>query len=65
VCAGRHEENRQGAIRHAHNVIAHGGDDAMALSLGGFSILVEHDRAAARKVTGNWRNLPATFAINS
>src|SRR5262249_17165460 len=48
--AGGLEENRQGAIRHAHAAIIHGGDDAMALALGGFSIgIVEHDRAAARE----------------
>jgi adenylate cyclase len=48
--AGRHEESRLGAIRHAHAALVHGRDDAMALSLGGFSIgLVEHDRAAARE----------------
>jgi adenylate cyclase len=46
--AGGREENRQAAIRHAHAAVAHGRDDAMALTFGGFSIgLVEHDRAAA------------------
>jgi hypothetical protein len=50
VRAGRREENRQGAIRYAHAALAHGRDDAIALSWGGFSIgMVEHDRAAARK----------------
>jgi TolB-like protein len=45
---GGHEENRLGAIRHAHAAIAHGRDDAIALSLGGFVIgLVAHDRDAA------------------
>ena len=39
-----------GAIRHAHAAIAHGRDDAMALTLGGFTIgMVEHDRAAAQE----------------
>ena len=48
--AGRREENRQAAIRHAHAAIIHGRDDATALALGGFSIgVVEHDRAAARE----------------
>jgi adenylate cyclase len=48
--AGRREENRQAAIRHAHAAITHGRDDAMALTLGGFNIgMVEHDRAAARE----------------
>jgi adenylate cyclase len=46
--AGRSEANRQAAIRHAHAAVAHGRDDAMALTFGGFSIgMVEHDRAAA------------------
>jgi TolB-like protein/class 3 adenylate cyclase len=47
---GRHEENRLGAIRHAHAAIAHGRDDAIALSLGGFGLgMIEHDREAARQ----------------
>jgi adenylate cyclase len=46
--AGAHEENRLGATHHAHAAIAHGRDDAMALSLGGFALgLVAHDREAA------------------
>jgi adenylate cyclase len=45
---GRHEENRLGAIRHAHAALAHGRDDAIALSLGGFAMgLIAHDREAA------------------
>ena len=48
--AGRGEDNRQAAIRHAHAAITHGRDDAMAFTLGGFCIgMVEHDRAAARE----------------
>jgi len=47
---GGHEDNRLGAIRHAHAAIAHGRDDAIALSLGGFVMgLVAHDRDAARQ----------------
>ena len=47
---GAREENRLGATRHAHAAIAHGRDDAIALSLGGFAIgLVAHDREAARQ----------------
>jgi TolB-like protein len=47
---GGHKENRLGAIRHAHAAIAHGRDDAIALSLGGFCIgMVAHDRGAARQ----------------
>jgi TolB-like protein len=47
---GLKEENRLGSIRHAHAAIAHGRDDAIALSLGGFCLgLVAHDRQAARK----------------
>jgi TolB-like protein/class 3 adenylate cyclase/Tfp pilus assembly protein PilF len=47
---GRREENRVGAIAHAHAAIAHGRDDAIALSLGGFVMgLVAHDREAARQ----------------
>src|SRR5260221_200447 len=50
VRGGAHEENRLGAARHAHAAIAHGRDDAIALSLGGFAIgLVAHDREAARQ----------------
>ncbi len=45
---GTHEENRLGAVHHAHEAIAYGRDDAIALSLGGFAIgLVAHDREAA------------------
>jgi TolB-like protein/Tfp pilus assembly protein PilF len=47
---GAREENRLGAARHAHAAIAHGRDDAIALSLGGFAMgMVVHDRAAARQ----------------
>jgi len=47
---GGREENRVGAIRHAHAAIAHGRDDAIALSLGGFAMgMVAHDREAARQ----------------
>ena len=47
---GTREENRLGAIHHAHEAIAYGRDDATALSLGGFVIgLVAHDREAARQ----------------
>jgi adenylate cyclase len=46
--AGMHEEDRRSAIRHAHQAITHGRDDAMALTLGGFVVsMVEHDRVAA------------------
>ena len=46
---GLQEENRVGAIRHARAAIAHGRDDAIALSLGAFVTgLVAHDRPAAR-----------------
>jgi adenylate cyclase len=47
---GGHDENRLGAIHHAHAVIAHGRDDAIALTLGGFVMgMVAHDRDAARQ----------------
>ena len=47
---GAHEENRLGATRHAQAAIAHGRDDAIALSLGGFALgLVAHDREAAHQ----------------
>jgi len=47
---GGREENRVGAIRHARAALAHGRDDAIALSLGGFVVgLVAHDRDTARK----------------
>ena len=35
---GRRDENRLGAIRHAHAAIAYGRDDATALTLGGFNL---------------------------
>ena len=47
---GAGEEDRLGAVRHAHAAIAHGRDDAIALSLGGFVMgLIAHDREAARQ----------------
>lgn len=47
---GGHEENRLGAIRHAEAAIAHGRDDAIALTFGGFALgLVAHDREAAHQ----------------
>jgi adenylate cyclase len=47
---GAREENRLGATRHAQAAIAHGRDDALALSLGGFALgLVAHDREAAHQ----------------
>ncbi|MCZ6859272.1 MAG: adenylate/guanylate cyclase domain-containing protein [Alphaproteobacteria bacterium] len=47
---GAGEASRLGAVRHAHAAIAHGRDDAIALSLGGFVMgLVAHDREAARQ----------------
>jgi TolB-like protein/Tfp pilus assembly protein PilF len=47
---GGRDENRLGAIRHAHAAVAHGRDDAIALTLGGFVMgLVGHDRDAARQ----------------
>jgi TolB-like protein len=48
VRAGMRDEDRIAAIRHAHAAIAHGRDDAMALTLGGFVVaMVEHDRIVA------------------
>ena len=45
---GQHIENRKAAVRHAQIALAHGQDDALALTLAGFSIGMEgHDRAAA------------------
>jgi TolB-like protein len=50
VRRGMKDEDRQGAIEHAHAAIAHGRSDPMALTLGAFSIaLVEHDHEAAIK----------------
>src|SRR5215472_18662917 len=47
---GAREENRLGAVKHAHAAIANGQDDATALTLGGFVMgLVAHDRDAARR----------------
>jgi adenylate cyclase len=45
---GMHPENRAASVRHAQIAITHGQDDALALTLAGFSIGMEgHDRAAA------------------
>jgi len=50
VRGGAHEEDRLGAVRHAHAAIENGRDDAVALALGGFSLgMVAHDREAARR----------------
>ena len=45
---GLNEEHRAASIRHAQSAIAHGQDDALALTFAGFSLAMEaHDRAAA------------------
>ena len=45
---GLQEANRAASIRHARSAIIHGQDDALALTLAGFSIGMDgHDRAAA------------------
>ncbi len=45
---GLHEEDRKAAARHAQIAIANGQDDALALTLAGFSVGMDgHDRAAA------------------
>ncbi|MGA7666811.1 MAG: adenylate/guanylate cyclase domain-containing protein [Pseudolabrys sp.] len=45
---GMHEENRAASVRHAEAALAHGGDDAIALTFAGFLIGLDgHDRAAA------------------
>jgi TolB-like protein len=46
--AGLQETNRTASIMHARSAIAHGQDDAVALTLAGFSIGMDgHDRSAA------------------
>lgn len=46
--SGLQEINRGASIRHARSAIAHGQDDALALTLAGFSIGMDgHDRSAA------------------
>ena len=46
--AGLHEESRAASIHHARAAIAHGQDDALALTFAGFSIGMDgHDHAAA------------------
>ena len=46
--SGLHEEDRLASVRHAHATIAHGRDDALAMTYAGFSIGMDgHDRAAA------------------
>ena len=48
VRAGLHEEHRTASLRHAQAAIAHGQDDALALTFAGFSLGMEgYDRAAA------------------
>jgi tetratricopeptide (TPR) repeat protein len=48
---GAREADRVGAIRHAHEAIAHGGDDATALAVAAFVIaLDEHDATTALKL---------------
>ena len=50
VRGGGGEDHRLAAIRHAQAAIAHGRDDALALSLGGFVMgVVAHDRVVARQ----------------
>jgi TolB-like protein len=45
--AGLHEDDRQASIRHAQAAIAHGQDDALALTFAGFSMGMDaHDREA-------------------
>jgi len=45
---GLSEEHRAASIRHAQSAIAHGQDDALALTFAGFSVAMEaRDRAAA------------------
>ena len=45
---GLHEKNRAASIEHAQAAIAHGRDDATALTLAGFSMAMDgHDREAA------------------
>lgn len=47
---GRHDENKQAAKRHAHEAIAHGRDDAISLTLGGFVLgAISIDREASRQ----------------
>jgi TolB-like protein/DNA-binding SARP family transcriptional activator len=46
--AGLREVNRAASIRHARSAVIHGQDDALALTLAGFSIGMDgHDRSAA------------------
>ncbi|MBR1173515.1 winged helix-turn-helix domain-containing protein [Bradyrhizobium sp. KB893862 SZCCT0404] len=46
--SGLQDVNRQASIRHARSAIAHGQDDALALTLAGFSLGMDgHDRSAA------------------
>ena len=46
--AGLHESNRAASIRHAQAALAHGHDDAVALTFAGFSLGMDaHDRPAA------------------
>jgi TolB-like protein/class 3 adenylate cyclase len=61
---GGHEKNRLEAVRHAHAAIAHGRDDANALSLGGFALgLVAHDREAAHQAFEAALALSASCAL--
>jgi adenylate cyclase len=64
VRAGRKDENRSAAIRHAHAAIDYGRDDTTALALGAFvTALVEHDRVTAFEAFEQARALSPSSAI--
>ena len=64
VRAGKHEEDRQEAIRHARAALAHGGDDAAALAEGAFVIAHhEQDQAAAREALETAVSLSPSLAF--
>jgi TolB-like protein len=48
LLGGMHKENRTGSARHARAAIAHGQDDALALTFAGFTMGIDgHDHASA------------------
>ncbi len=61
---GKREEDRSAAIRHAHEALAHGRDDALALSFGGFVMgMMAHDRDVAMRAFESSLDLSPSCAL--
>jgi TolB-like protein/tetratricopeptide (TPR) repeat protein len=62
---GFREENRIAAIRHAHDALVHGRDDATALALAGFVVgLLEHDHVTASDAFESAHSLSPSSAFS-